>query len=411
MRSCSIVLAAALCAVLLPAPRARAAEPPPGFEALAARLATQHPEYLAAEGEVDAARAAVDAAAALPDPMLEVELMDLDSDRPGMDRSTRYTWEQLFPLWGKRGLRREAAGQAQQAVEARRELRLAGLRAELRMAYAELYAAHRASAINAEVAGLLTDMAAGARTRYANGLAAQQDLIRVRTEQTQLAAEDINLRGEIRRASVRINSLLGDPPGQELAAPAALPDTEPFERAWSALQRSVQAAPALAEADAVVRQSRAARELAARERYPDVALGVAPVEMDGRLDSWQLKLKVEIPLWGGRAAAEAERVAMLTVAEHRLDAARRGVQAAADDAWAAYQSASERQRLFATRLQDEASLNLRAAVAGYQGGEVDFDTVIEAERQLRDTRLQALAAAVERQRAVARFEQITGVQP
>jgi outer membrane protein TolC len=242
-------------------------------------------------------------------------------------------------------------------------------------------------------------------------MAAQQDLIRVRAEQTVLAGETLNLKGEIRRASVRINSLVGDPLDVELGPPAALPETAGFEQAWQQLQRAPDAAPALAEADAAVRGGRAARELAARERYPDVALGVAPVEMDGQFESWQLKLKVEVPLWGTRSARESEQVAMLALAERRRDAARLGVTSAAADAWAAYQAATERQQLFETELQSEATLNLRSALAGYQGGEVDFDTVIEAERQLRDTRLQALAAAVERQRAVASFERITGVLP
>ena len=267
-----ILATAALCAALASVPDARAADdPPPRFEALAARLAAQHPDYLAMQGEVDAARAAIDVAGAMPDPMLEVELMNLDSETPGLDRAAKYTWEQMFPLWGKRGLRREVAEQGRQGAEARRDLTLAGLHAELRSAFAELYAAHRATAINDEVAALLEDMAQGARTRYANGMAAQQDLIRVRAEQTVLDAETINLKGEIRRASVRINSLVGDPLDVELAAPAAMPDTAGFGKAWSELEQRLDATPALAAADAAVRGGRLERELAARERYPDVA--------------------------------------------------------------------------------------------------------------------------------------------
>jgi outer membrane protein TolC len=67
--------------------------------------------------------------------------------------------------------------------------------------------------------------------------------------------------------------------------------------------------------------------------------------------------------------------------------------------------------VFETQLLVEAELNLRAALAGYQSGKVDFDTVIEAERQVREARLRALGAAVTQQRALAQFEQVTGVQP
>jgi outer membrane protein TolC len=384
---------------------------PPDYAQLAAQLAEAHPEYRAMRGEVGAAYAAITVAEAFPDPMLEMELMDLDSDQPMLERSTKYTWEQLFPLWGKRGLRRSAAEAGKHAAEARAELTLAELRAQLRTAFAELYAAHRATAINDEVRGLLDDMALNAGTRYANGLAAQQDVIKVRTEQTGLAAEKLMLRGEIQRTSVQINSLVGTSLEDELPAPVLLPETTRFETAYARFQDTLEATPALVALDAAVRRQRAARELAARERYPDLIVGVSPVEMDGRLDSWQLMLRVEVPLFGGRSAMEAESVAMLASAQDRREAQLRAVRAEAAGAWSGYRIARERQQLFEGQLLGESELNLRAALAGYQTGKVDFDTVIEAERQLRETRLQALAAAVEQQRALARFEQVTGVQP
>lgn len=399
------------CAALPAGATGDAAGLPPDYTQLAAQLAAAHPEYHAMRGEAQAAAAAVAVAQAFPDPMLEMELMDLDSDDRMVDRSTKYTWEQLFPLWGKRGLRRSVAEAGQHAAEARAELTLAELRAMLRMAFAELYAAHRATAINAEVATLLADLQHSAATRYANGLAAQQDVIKVRAEQTALSAEQLLLGGEIQRASVQINSLVGTPPEIALPAPAALPDTDGFAEVYARLADTLQTAPALAAAEAAVRERRAARELAARERYPDLTVGVSPVEMDGRLDSWQLMLRMELPLFGARRAMENESVAMLAGAEARREAALRAVRAAASESWVLFRAAREREGLFDGQLRGESELNLRAALAGYQTGQVDFDTVIEAERQVRDTRLQALAAAVEQQRALARFEQATGVQP
>jgi outer membrane protein TolC len=402
--------AATLLLTALGALSAQAGDSAPGYEELVARLAGSHPGYRAMQSEVAAADAAVRVASAFPDPMLEMELMDLDSDERMVERSTRYTWEQLFPLWGKRGLRQAGAEADRRAAEARAELTLAELRAMLRVAYAELFAAYRASAINDEVARLLADMALSAGTRYANGLAAQQDVIKVKAEQTALAAEKLMLRGEMRRASAQINTLVGAPAEELLPAPGALPDTGGFATAWQSLQATLDATPALAAADATVQARRAARDLAAREQYPDLTVGVSPVEMDGRLDSWQLMLRVELPLYGGRSAMEAESVARLAGAEQRREAELRAVHGAAAEAWASYQAAREQQQVFETQLLGEAELNLRAALAGYQSGKVDFDTVIEAERQVREARLRALAAAVTQQRALARFEQVTGVQ-
>ena len=85
--------------------------PAVSYEALLARLGDIHPDYQAMQGEVHAARFAIDAARALPDPTVRVELMEIDDVnlRPDQVGTTKYTFEQMFPLWGKRGLRRDAA--------------------------------------------------------------------------------------------------------------------------------------------------------------------------------------------------------------------------------------------------------------------------------------------------------------
>ena len=47
----------------------------------------------------------------MPDPSVRVELMDIDDYnlRPDRVGTTKYSFEQMFPLWGKRGLKRDVA--------------------------------------------------------------------------------------------------------------------------------------------------------------------------------------------------------------------------------------------------------------------------------------------------------------
>jgi cobalt-zinc-cadmium efflux system outer membrane protein len=67
--------------------------------------------------EADAAAQRVGPAGALPDPVLRVELMNINnygnsaspSLLPSRVGETKYTMMQMLPLWGKRDLRREAA--------------------------------------------------------------------------------------------------------------------------------------------------------------------------------------------------------------------------------------------------------------------------------------------------------------
>ena len=384
------------------------------YESLLARLGSAHPDYRAMQGEARAALSAIDVARALPDPTVRVELMEIDDAnlRPDQVGTTKYTFEQMFPLWGKRGLRRDAAEAGYAAAQARADLTLAELRAMLRAAYAELYAAHMARGINVEVQALVEDMGASAGKRYANGIAAQQDVIKARTEQTMLLAETQELNGRYARASVVINSLVGDPLDTPVPAPAGLPETSSFTEVWKGFEQSQGSnSPALAIADQAVQQRRASRDLAARERYPDLTVGVTPVQTGNSFDTWELMLGVNVPLYGGTRAAEKEQVAMLAAAEDQRRAKLLSLRSAAAEAKVAYEAARARQKLFDERLLVESQISYRSAIAGYQGGQVDFDTLIEAGRQIRNARLQSVEAAVQQQMAVAQFERITGVQP
>lgn len=405
--------AGALCAM---ATMTAATEESLDYAALLQRLTAEHPEYVAMRHEIDAAKAAVNVATALPDPMIRIELMDIDRDNPrllpGQTGSTQYTWEQMFPLWGKRGLKGDIATADVVIRTAGATQTLAELRAMLRMAYAEFYVARRGQVINDEVLMLLREMERNAQARYANGLAAQQDVIKAKAEQSMLQAEQEMLRGEAVRAQAAINSLVGQSPETVLPPATILPSLAGFESAYQELQQQQGSqTPALVAANASIQGRQAARDLAEREWYPDLTVGITPVQVDDRFESWQLMLGFSVPIFGTRSGMEAEASAMLLNAKSRRDAELRRLLSTATQLLADYRAAWKQEQIYVHQLLPESELSFRSALAGYQSGKVDFDTLIEAERQIRQARLLVLAAAVKQQRAAAQFEQLTGMQP
>lgn len=386
------------------------------FVELLKRLTSDHPEYVAMRHEIDAAKATVDVATALPDPMIRIELMDIDRTNPrllpGQTGSTQYTWEQMFPLWGKRGLKGDVATAEVAVRTAGASQTLAELRAMLRMAYTEFYAALRGQRINDEVLVLLREMERNAQVRYANGLTVQQDVIKAKAEQSMLAAEQEMLRGEAVSAQASINSLIGQPPETALPPATTLPSLAGFERAYRELQQQQGTqTPAIIAANASIQGRQAARTLAEREWYPDLTVGITPVQVDDKFESWQLMFGFSVPIFGSRRAMEAEASAMLLNAQARRDAELRRVLSTAMQRLADYRAALQQEQIFQQQLLPESELSFRSALAGYQTGKVDFDTLIEAERQIRQARLLALAAVVKQQLAAAQFEQLTGMQP
>lgn len=407
----------ALLALLLVAGCASAgtpAEPSLHFETLLERLGVSHPQYRAMQAEIAAARSTIDAASALPDPELRIELMDIDDAelRPDQVGATKYTIEQRLPLWGKRRLRREAATSAHASATARAGQTLAELRSQLRVAFSEYYAASTELTINAETRALFAQALRSARERQASGLATQQDLIRAQTERSTLLVEAQTLRGRIDRARIALNALTGQALDTPLPPPAALPVIVDFAATCERLlDTDASGSPQLEMLEQELQQRRSEHSLAERERFPDLTVGISPIQTGSRFETWELMLGVSLPLHGGTRARERTQQALYLAAEERQRAALLAVRTVTAAARADYLAAQEAERLIDTRLLPEVRLGYRAALAGYGNAQLDFDAVIAAALQVHSARRQRIEAAVQQQLAVAEFERLTGVQP
>ncbi|NLB58024.1 MAG: TolC family protein, partial [Gammaproteobacteria bacterium] len=137
-RSIRLAIAGTLCALALPV---LASPPVPGdtVESVRTWLIEQNPELRALELEAEAARARVLPAGALPDPSASIALRGLDPGKPwstpDAGREIDYAVRQRFPLWGKRGLARTAAGQQADAAGLDRNAAARELLADAETAY------------------------------------------------------------------------------------------------------------------------------------------------------------------------------------------------------------------------------------------------------------------------------------
>jgi cobalt-zinc-cadmium efflux system outer membrane protein len=138
------------------------------------------------QAEADAAAQRVGPAGALPDPVLRVELMNINNY--GTDASpsllpwkvgeTKYTLMQSLPLWGKRELKRDAASADARQADAKTDATWVELAARIKTTYAEYYRAVGNERLAGEVLGLMARLEQIAQARYAGGLAGQPDAIR-----------------------------------------------------------------------------------------------------------------------------------------------------------------------------------------------------------------------------------------
>ena len=397
------------------------AQPVPGarVEELLELARRQNPELAAMGHEAEAAQARVQPAGALPDPMGRLELRDVDNRMgngdfnllPARVGSAKYTVSQSIPLWGKRDLRRGMAEADAAQAQARASGTWAELAAKVKAAFAQYYYVGHSRKLAEELLRLGASLEQLAQARYADGLVPQQDVVRAQVEKTALRSELLMLETEHHHAAARLNALLRRPPAAPLAEPQVLrPLPPPAKLDYVALEARLLAAnPQLAAQDAQISAAEKNRELVTKNRYPDLTVGISPIQTRNRVTEWELMFEVNIPLQQeSRRSQEREAAAMASAARSRKEAALNQVSADRAENLSALDSARRLETLVATALLPQADLAFKAALAGYETGKLDFATLLDAQRQIRKAKLDRLKAQVEAQFRLADIERLLG---
>lgn len=389
------------------------------LDGLLAHARERHPELRAMRHEADAAAERIVPAGSLPDPMFQAELRDVTNEMaggspnllPARVGSTRYQFRQTFPAWGSRDAKRDAARAASDEAALRAEATWTELAMRIKTGYAAWQRLHAQIDQQRELLALVDRMESAAQVRYAGGLAPQQDAIRAQLERTAMASDLAMLEAEVDGTRARLNSLLTRPVEAPLATPLpadALPSLARLD--IGALRERVLARnPALAAEDARIRAAEKTQDAVWSNRYPEFTIGVAPVQTRNRISEWELMFEVTIPLQQTRRRAEErEAQAMVSAAQARKEAAANEALSALGEALSALESARRVATLTQTSLLPQAQISLQSALAGYESGKVDFATVLEAQRQIRQARLTLIRTQAEARTRLAEIERLIG---
>ena len=390
------------------------------MESLLTYARERNVEYAAMRYDAQAAMERIGPAGALPDPMLRIEWMDITrmGDRnPTLDPSrvggTRYRLMQELPWFGKRALRADVATFEAEAVRNAAQGSWTELRAAIRKSYVQHYYIAHNERVTRDILALLQRLEQLAQVRYGNGLSPQQDAVRAQLEQTALRSDLLMLENERRSVEARLNALLNRPADAPLAEPETLPslpqqETIAFE---ALLDRARQSNPQLAVEVSRIHAAEKSRELTYRNRYPDVAFGVAPIQSGDSINEWEVMVEFSIPLQQGtRRSQEREAGAMLAAARARHDAVMYRLTGEIAEQLSAYETAARTESLIASSLLPQSRLTMQSALAGYETGKLDFATLLEAQRAIDRARIDLLKAQAERQLRIAELERLLGVE-
>lgn len=388
------------------------------LDALLAEARSASPEVQAAALAADAAAAKIEGAGSLMDPMVKLSVEDWGRSEPGYlpQNSTEGTMKKLIvsqqlPFWGKREMKRDvAAAEARQAAlgveQTANEIAM-----RLKVALAEIRGIDESLALAKKLEARLGAIGAAAKLRYAAGEGQQPEVTRVAVERAAMTAEISRMQARRIAAEARVNRLLARPQGRRLAdVPGwrTVPDPARYDLA-ALIDRASRDNPDLRAAAAMIAGGNRSADLAQRNWYPDVEVGVGAVREMGRVQSYEAMVSFSVPLqWGLHRSEVSSARAAAAAAESRRAAAELKLAEDLAAAWAELGAAREVEAVIAQTQLPQAELGFNAAAKGYEFGRLDATEVLMAEQQMWKSGIDLIAARLLQQTRLAEIEALIG---
>jgi outer membrane protein TolC len=225
----------------------------------------------------------------------------------------------------------------------------------------------------------------------------------------------INVEAESSTAQAKLNSAMYRLPRSPVQLPADLV-TPRAELSLPAIEDlALTNRPQLKGADEEIVRSERMYELAERNRkFPDFMIGWdymrMPTEM--RKDRYGAMVNITIPFspWtiGKHNYEVEESLAEIRAAKANRDAMRNITMREVAESQAKVQAARRSITLYSEGLLTQAELAFRSAMAAYQTGRVEFVTLLEAQRALREARMGYYKASVSFLQNLADLERVVG---
>ncbi len=376
----------------------------------------------AAAARVEALKQVPTRMAALPDPELKLNAMNLPVDTFATSQAPMTQLQvgiaQRFPYPGKRGLAATAAKRlADGAASDREEVRLEVTR-NIRVAWWRLFYLDRALEIVGNNQNLLRQFVTITRTKYAVGRGLQQDVLLAQVELSKLLDTRLALEAQRGEAAALLNRWIGGPSAAAIVLPARMEVALPqVLSAPKLVQRAMHKRPLLAGAERQVEAAQARLSLAQKDHLPDLKVSAlygvrSGTNIDGsdRPDFASLMVSLNLPLH--KASRQDRLVAQRRQERQNRDllaeAAKDRVQAEIESAHARYQKAHQRVQLLEDGIIPQSVQTVASMQAGYQVNKVDFLNLVRAQINLFDFETRYWKSVATAQAALAQLQAAVG---
>ncbi len=375
-----------------------------------------NPRIVAAHSLANAAGSRIAPATRPPDPEVQLGFMNYtlpsfkQMDPMGM---VQLSLMQTVPLRGKLAQAGNVERSRASAALNRADDVEWDVRTRTATAFYDLYDIDQSLANARSTFVLLQGIRSSAETMYAVGEGSQADVLRAQLETARMVEDTLRLTAMRNAQVARLNSLLNRDPGIEIGVPQlpAFPDTLP--QLALLLGSAATERPLLKAGSDEIRAAAAQMELARRELWPDVTVGVQYGQRGGAMGTERmgtLMLGASLPVFARsrqyQQRDEALAIHQMAVAELRtMESETRGEIAMA---YSALVRARNLAMLLNTTILPQAEAAAASSQSGYRTGAVDFMTLLESRMNVNRYRRELIAYVVEEGKAWAELEMLIG---
>jgi len=403
---------------LLGAAAARTQQPPEPLKLtdLLAEAERNHPSLQAEARRIEAKRARVPQARALPDPQLSIAYMGdiapFKTQAGDPSSSRQFGVMQEFPYPGKRELRGKIAAKDADAEKWNYEASRRRLRAQVETAYYELWSVDKALEIVQKNKDLLEKLARIAEEKYKVGKGLQQDVLRAQVEVTRVLQRLTILRQRRRTLEAELNSLMVRPTDSPIG-PLAQVNKGVFAYTLNELvQKAVENFPEIRRQQELIEQSQLAVNLAQKNYYPDFSVGWEYQNRPNLPEMYGLRFSVNLPVfYKSKQRQEVnEASAGLAAARYERESIRTAVLFQVKEQYLAARASDELLTLYAKGIVPQSTPALESSFAAYQVGTLDFLSLVSNFTNVLDYEVSYYEELASYQKALARLEEITGLE-
>lgn len=377
----------------------------------------RNPRIRAMQAAAEAATERAPEASALPDPMLQLGVMnfgipDFNTDMP-MSMAPSVQLMQAVPFPGKLGKAGEIADLGSEMARARSDEAWWEVRVRAAGLFYDLYSLDRRLEVMRETLRLLQDFQEVAMAMYSSGTGRQADVLRADVEVARMDGEIRRMEAMRVTTVARLNAELDRPATTPLPSPTLddlpldVPDGETLER-WAHESR-----PALEGARLGVDQARTRTELAARGIWPDFTVALSYGQRDRgfgteRMGSAMVGFNLPIHAGSRQYARRDEARALERVAAAELQAREAEVDARIGELLAQLDRDRTLSRLYRDEVIPQARVNVESAFSSYRVGAVDFMTLVDAQMSVNRYEGELYALLADYGKTIAALESTVG---